>query len=120
MSHIHWYPGHIAKAQKQLKEKLSLIDVVLEVIDARIPYSSFYKTTEQLCPNKKRLILMNKSDVSDINQNKIWADKISKLSGCRVIITSLKNKNDIDKIISNVVNLADDKKELKKDFYLAP
>ena len=65
MSHIHWYPGHIAKAQKQLKEKLNLVDVIIEVIDARIPYSSWYKTTDKLCPNKPRLILMNKSYVSD-------------------------------------------------------
>ena len=122
MAHIHWYPGHIAKAQKQLKEKLSLIDVVLEVIDARIPYSSFYKTTGQLCPNKKRLILMNKSDVSDINQNKIWMEKISEISGCKVIVTSLKNKSDIDKIISNIVMLADDimKKRTEKGLLPRP
>ncbi|MBR1616713.1 hypothetical protein IJ670_01030 [bacterium] len=81
MAHIHWYPGHIAQAQRQLKEKLNLIDVVLEVIDARIPYSSWYKTTSSLCPNKKRLILMKKTDVSDVNKNKIWASKIEELSG---------------------------------------
>ena len=63
MAHIHWYPGHIAKAQKQLKEKLNLVDVIIEVMDARIPYSSWYKTANDLCGNKPRLILMNKSDV---------------------------------------------------------
>ena len=52
MAHIHWYPGHIAKAQKQLQEKLGLIDVVIEIIDARIPYSSKYKTSQELCKNK--------------------------------------------------------------------
>ena len=76
MAHIHWYPGHIAQAQRQLKEKLNLIDVVLEVIDARIPYSSFYKTTSDLCNNKSRIILMNKSDVSDNSQNLIWRDRL--------------------------------------------
>ena len=67
MSHIHWYPGHIAKAQKQLKEKLNLVDVIIEVIDARIPYSSWYKTTDKLCPNKPRLILMNKKYAYESN-----------------------------------------------------
>ena len=116
MAHIHWYPGHIAKAQKQLKEKLSLIDVVIEVIDARIPYSSKYKTTAQLCPNKPRIILMNKSDVSDLAQNKLWAEKISEISGCRVIVTSLQNKNDINKIIDSILKLADEtnKKRIEK------
>ena len=71
MNHIHWYPGHIAKAEKQLKEKLNLVDVIIEVIDIRIPYSSRYKNVNKLCPNKPRLILANKSDVADENYNKI-------------------------------------------------
>ena len=108
MSHIHWYPGHIAKAQKQLKEKLNLVDVIIEVIDARIPYSSWYKDTKNLCPNKPRLILMNKSDVSDEKYNKAWAEFLSKKTGCDVVITALSNKNDIDKIINKVLKLAED------------
>lgn len=107
MSHIHWYPGHIAKAQKQLKEKLNLVDVIIEVIDARIPYSSWYKATDKLCGIKPRLILMNKSDVSDSKLNKPWADVISKKSNCDILITSLSNKNDINTIISKVIKLSD-------------
>ena len=107
MSHIHWYPGHIAKAQKQLKEKLNLVDVIIEVIDARIPYSSWYKTTNELCNNKPRLILMNKSDISDIELNKKWAQVISEKSCCDVIITNLSNKNDINTIISKITKLSE-------------
>jgi len=107
MSHIHWYPGHIAKAQKQLKEKLNLVDVIIEVIDARIPYSSWYKTTDKLCGLKPRLILMNKSDVSDSQLNKSWANAISKKSNCDVLITNLSNKNDINIIISKVIKLSE-------------
>ena len=47
MAHIHWFPGHIAKAQRDLKEKLNLVDVVVEVLDARIPDSSSYKNLEK-------------------------------------------------------------------------
>ena len=107
MSFIHWYPGHIAKAQRQLKEKLSLVDVIIEVIDARIPYSSSYKSTAQLCQNKPRLILMNKTDVSDENYNKIWARTISSLSGCEVATTNLNDINSINTIITKVVNLSE-------------
>lgn len=106
MSHIHWYPGHIAKAQKQLKEKLNLVDVIIEVIDARIPYSSWYKTTSELCGAKPRLILMNKSDVSDSELNKPWANAISKKANCDILITNLLNKNDVNTIISKVVALS--------------
>ncbi len=103
---IHWYPGHIAKAQRQLKEKLNLVDVIIEVIDARIPYSSWYKTTNELCSNKPRIILMNKSDVSDNDLNKKWSDVIKKLSQCDVVITSLKNKNDTEIITKKIIDLA--------------
>ncbi|MBR2069697.1 MAG: ribosome biogenesis GTPase YlqF [Candidatus Gastranaerophilales bacterium] len=120
MAHIHWYPGHIAKAQKQLQEKLNLIDVVIEVIDARIPYSSKYKTSNELCKNKPRIILMNKSDVSDNVQNKLWAEKISQISNCKVIITSLKNKNDINIITTSVVQLAQDILQKRKEKGLLP
>ena len=61
--HIHWYPGHIAKAERQLKEKLSLIDVVIEVRDSRIPLSSGYTNIEKLLGDKPRLLLLNKSDL---------------------------------------------------------
>ena len=107
MSHIHWYPGHIAKAQKQLKEKLNLVDVIIEVIDARIPYSSWYKTTGELCGIKPRLILMNKSDVSDPELNKPWANIISKKANCDILITNLSNKNDINIIISKLIKLSE-------------
>lgn len=103
---IHWYPGHIAKAQRQLKEKLNLVDVIIEVIDARIPYSSWYKTTNELCSSKPRIILMNKSDVSDNDLNKKWSDVIKKLSQCDVVITSLKNKNDTEIITKKIIDLA--------------
>ena len=69
MSHIHWYPGHIAKAEKALREKLSLVDVVLEVLDARIPISSSYGDTTRLIGQKPRIILLNKCDLSDENEN---------------------------------------------------
>ena len=120
MSHIHWYPGHIAKAQKQLKEKLNLVDVIIEVIDARIPYSSWYKTTSELCGAKPRLILMNKSDVSDSELNKPWANIISKKANCDILITNLSNKNDINVIISKVVQLSQPIMQKRTDKGLLP
>ena len=122
MNHIHWYPGHIAKAQKQLKEKLNLVDVIIEVVDARIPYSSNYKTTSKLCPNKPRLILMNKSDVSDENYNKIWAKILSKINNTEVLITNLSNKKDIKTITDKVIRLSNPimQKRVEKGLLVRP
>ena len=122
MNHIHWYPGHIAKAQRQLKEKLNLVDVIIEVIDARIPYSSRYKTVNDLCPNKPRLILLNKSDVSDEIYNKSWAEIIEKETGCKVLITNLSKKNDIKLITNFVVDLSKEimQKRLSKGLLIRP
>ena len=63
--HIHWYPGHIAKAEKKLKEQLSLVDAVIEVVDARLPFSSSYDNIARLLGEKPRLILLNKSDLTE-------------------------------------------------------
>ena len=68
--HIHWYPGHIAKAEKKLKEQLSLVDAVIEVMDARLPLSSSYDNIARLLNEKPRLILLNKADLTDKNELK--------------------------------------------------
>lgn len=106
MSHIHWFPGHIAKAQRDLKEKLNLVDVVLEVLDARIPHSSAYKNVQNLIGNKSRLILLNKSDLSDPKYNALWAQKIEQESCAPVIITNLNNQKDINAIIEKIIEIS--------------
>ena len=106
MSHIHWFPGHIAKAQRDLKEKLNLVDVVLEVLDARIPHSSAYKNVKNLIGNKSRLILLNKSDLSDPKYNTLWAQKIEQESCAPVIITNLNNQKDINAIIEKIIEIS--------------
>ena len=70
MQFIHWYPGHIAKAERKLKEQLNLVDVVVEVADARIPLSSMYPDIKKLIGEKPRLIVFNKSDVADLEKTK--------------------------------------------------
>lgn len=69
---INWYPGHMAKTKKQIIEDLKLVDVVVEILDARIPVSSRNPDIEQYIKNKDRLILLNKSDLADNNENNRW------------------------------------------------
>ncbi len=69
---INWYPGHMKKTRKLIQEHLKLVDAVVEVIDARIPISSRNPIIDDLVKNKKRIILLNKSDLSDAEANRAW------------------------------------------------
>lgn len=107
--HIHWYPGHIAKAERQLKEKLSLVDVVIEVRDARIPLSSSYANIKKLLGDKPRLLLLNKADLTDKNELKSWLVYLEKDTGCRVLLTDSKSSKDLSEIIKLLIDLAEPK-----------
>ncbi len=69
-----WYPGHMTKARRMMEENIKLIDLVIEVVDARIPMSSRNPDIDNLAKNKARLILLNKSDLSDERLNAVWID----------------------------------------------
>ena len=106
MSHIHWYPGHIAKAEKKLKELISLVDVVIEVLDARIPESSCYPEIENLLGSKPRLVVLNKSDLADENRLKYWKKYYEEKTGYPVLSTSAAKNNDLSFIVNKVIELS--------------
>ena len=108
-SHIHWYPGHIAKAERQLKEQLKLIDVVIEVLDARIPISSTYNDIKKLLGDKPRFLLLNKSDLVDSQEIKEWITFLREQTGCKVLLSDGKNSFNFNKIIDTAVTLAEPK-----------
>ena len=68
-----WYPGHMTKAKRMMEENIKLIDLIIEVVDARIPISSRNPDIDQLGKNKARLLLLNKSDLADSDQNEAWS-----------------------------------------------
>lgn len=105
--HIHWYPGHIAKAEKKLKEQLSLVDAVIEVIDARLPLSSSYTNITGLLGNKPRLILLNKSDLTERNEIKKWIEILEKKYNSPVLLCDAKNSKDLNQIIKKAVELSE-------------
>ena len=69
---INWYPGHMAKTKREIKEKIDLIDIVFEVIDARIPYSSKNKDVDNMVAGKPRVIIMTKIDLCDEEKTNKW------------------------------------------------
>lgn len=105
--HIHWYPGHIAKAEKKLKEQINLVDVVIEVLDARIPLSSRYENIKSLLGEKPRLILLNKSDLVEEGELKSWIKTLEELSDCPVLTSDAKNSKDLSKIVNKVIELSE-------------
>ena len=74
---INWYPGHMKKTIEDIEEKLKLVDFVIEIIDSRIPYSSKNPLFKDLLKNKKRLLIFNKSDLSDPKLSEEWMEKIT-------------------------------------------
>ncbi len=105
MDFIHWYPGHIAKAEKKLKEQINIVDVVIEVLDARIPESSSYPDIEKLVKEKPRLILLNKSDMANNEQTQIWLKRIKETTNCPVLATSAGDNKDLSKILNQIIKL---------------
>lgn len=74
-NNINWYPGHMAKARRQMEEQLKLVDIVIELRDARIPEASANPLLKQLSQNKPVLIILNKADLADESQNLLWKEK---------------------------------------------
>lgn len=106
-THIHWYPGHIAKAERKLKEQLSLVDAVIEVIDARIPLSSRYDNIAGLLNQKPRFLLVNKSDLVDKNELDKYIEILKKETESSVIPTSAKSNKDLNVIVKEAVKLSE-------------
>ena len=105
--HIHWYPGHIAKAEKKLKEQLSLVDAVIEVLDARLPLSSCYEDITRLLGQKPRLILLNKADLTIKSELNKFIKHLEEQTGFPVIPTDAKNSKDLKHIVSKAVELSE-------------
>ena len=72
--HFQWYPGHMTKAKRQMQEDIKLVDLVIELVDARIPLSSRNPDIDELGKNKARLILMNKADLASDEQTRRWSE----------------------------------------------
>ena len=91
-TNINWYPGHMAKTKKQIIEDLKIIDVVIEIIDARIPMSSQNPDIREYIKGKQRLIVLNKSDLSDVVQNQKWISYFEKNKMPAVLVDSNSGK----------------------------
>ena len=101
MNQIHWFPGHMKKALNEIEAKIKLVDIVIEILDARCPLSSINPEFEKRIQNKKRIVIFSKADLADPSETKKWEQYFQK----RVDSLLILNLNDpkSEKIISNEV-----------------
>ena len=111
---INWYPGHMAKTKRLISEKINLIDLVYEVIDARMPFSSKIVDIDNYIKNKPRLIIMTKYDLCDKNETDKWIKYYEDL-GYYVITVDLIKGNDIKKIISKTEEIMKETNEKREE-----
>ncbi len=107
---IQWYPGHMAKTKRLIKEKLSLIDVVVELLDARLPLSSRNPDMGELCGSKPRVIALNKSDMADDEVTKQWVNWYAQ-KGIRAVPICSITGSGIQQLKDEVALAVKDKKE---------
>ena len=101
---LNWYPGHMAKTKRQIKENIELIDIVYEVIDSRIPLSSKNKDVDAMIKNKPRILIMTKYDLCDVEQTKKWKEHYESL-GYKVVTVDLINKPNLQPIFDETTKL---------------
>lgn len=113
-TNINWFPGHMVKAKKEIKDNLSLVDVVIEIMDARIPRSSRNPDFDELVGNKPRVIGLNKSDLSDPDVNKLWIEFYKK-QGIPVVLINSVTGSGIKELLTKAASLVKDKIDRMSD-----
>lgn len=105
---IHWYPGHMVKARKMVQENLKLVDVVVELLDARVPVSSRNPKIDEILENKLRILVLNKADLADKAQTEKWKHYFVKDRGYPCIPLDSHLGKGINVLVSAAQNAADD------------
>ena len=98
-TNINFFPGHMNKARKEIEEKIKLIDIVYEVVDARMPSSSRIKDIDDLIKNKPKIMIMTKRDLCDLDKTNKWISYYESL-GYKVFLTDLVNDKNVNKLFS--------------------
>ena len=117
---INWYPGHMAKTKRQITEDLKLVDVVIELLDARIPKSSRNPDIQGMLKNKKKIMILNKSDLADEKETKKWIEYFKKKNILAIDVDSNQGKGikqvsqAIEKIMEDELKIQNSKGRIRK------
>ena len=111
---IQWFPGHMTKTMRLIEENIKAVDIVIEILDARIPKSSKNPQIDSLIGSKKRLIVLNKSDIADKNETQKWIKYFEKSGICAMAISSVNSKN-LNSVLEKCRNILSDKINAQKE-----
>lgn len=117
---LSWYPGHMAKTKRQIIEDMKLVDVVIELLDARIPKSSRNPDIQGMVKNKKRIVILNKSDLADEKETKKWIEYFKKKNILAIDVDSNQGKGikqvsqAIEKIMEDELKIQNSKGRIRK------
>ena len=115
---IHWYPGHMAKAKRLIKEKLDLIDVVYEVIDSRTPKSSKMDDLDDIIKDKPRVLIMTKKDLCDMRETSKWVTYYEN-KGYKVLLCDLSSNSSLTELVNVTHEITKDLQEKRESKGLA-
>lgn len=101
---INWYPGHMSKTKRQIAEDLKMVDIVVEILDARIPNSSQNPDIAEITKNKKKIVVLNKCDLADEKENQKWVSYF-KNKNVPAVLTNSNSGQGIEKCIKEIENL---------------
>ncbi|WP_273322999.1 ribosome biogenesis GTPase YlqF [Vallitalea guaymasensis] len=110
---IQWYPGHMTKAKRMMQENIKLVDVIIELIDARVPISSRNPDMDKIANNKPRIVVFNKIDLADRNKTEEFI-KWYENRGISVVLVNSKNGKGINQVINKAYELCKEKIERNK------
>lgn len=114
MQNLQWYPGHMAKTRRMIEDNLKLIDVVVEILDARIPFSGRNPNFDDIIKNRPRLLVLNKADLADKNRTAQWLEWY-KSQGFKVIPISCATGSGINTVLNEARALIRDKIDREKE-----
>ena len=109
-TNINWYPGHMARARREIAESVKLVDVVIEIIDARIPIASRNPILNEIIGDRPRIVVLNKADLADSDANKKWVQKLKSNNQTAIIADSNKGKG-VNDVVEAALSLMRDKIE---------
>lgn len=107
---INWYPGHMEKTKREIEKLNPLIDFVIELVDARIPFSSKVVGIEKIIKNKPSILVMSKKDLCDLEETEKWVEYY-KVKGHDVVLMNLNDKNDLKELLKRIDNLSKEMNE---------
>lgn len=119
MAQVQWFPGHMAKARREMSERMKWVDMIIELVDARAPYSSKNPMIDEIAKNKPRLVVLTKNDMADEKKTKDWIDYYNSL-GYKAISVNLKHFKEYQRIINECRSLLKDKMEKEKQRGMQP